>query len=143
MLHMAARAIVAILALAVVAGCPAKPEPAVPPAEGDAAAETPTPPDDPPQPDPAEPTPTPTPSGSIADGGACLRAEECSSGICEGERCDDAHPGKCVPSDRMCTRDARSYCGCDGKTFVGSGSCPGRRYRSASACEGDPGPIGQ
>jgi hypothetical protein len=139
MLLMGARAIVPILAVAVFAGCPTKPEPAVPPAEGDAPAETPALPDDPGQPDPVEPTP----SGSVADGGACLRAEDCSSGICEGEGCDDAHPGKCVPSDRMCTRDARSYCGCDGKTFVGSGSCPERRYRSASACEGDPGPIGQ
>jgi hypothetical protein len=58
--------------------------------------------------------------------------------VCEGEGCDDAHPGKCVPKDRMCTRDARQYCGCDGKTFVGSGSCPGQRFQAAAACEGDP-----
>lgn len=137
---MVARAIVSLSISTMLLACPAKPEPVVPPTEGDAPADTPTLPADPAEP---EPEPTPTPAGSVADGGACLSAEECSSGMCEGEGCDDDHPGKCVPRDRMCTRDARSYCGCDGKTFVGSGSCPERRYSAAGPCEGDPGPIGQ
>jgi hypothetical protein len=138
---MAARAIVLVFTSALLSGCPAKPEPVAPPSGGDTPSDTATPPVDPTA--EPEPSPTPAPAGSIADGGSCLTAEECSSGMCEGEGCDDDHPGKCVPKDRMCTRDARSYCGCDGKTFVGSGSCPERRYQAAAACEGDPGPIGQ
>ncbi len=127
------------IALLLLLGCPAKSEPVAPPPDVDTPVDTAEPPADP----SADPTtPEPTPAGSVADGGACLKAEDCSSGVCEGEGCDDAHPGTCVPKDRMCTRDARSYCGCDGTTFVGSGSCPGQRYQAAGACEGDPGPLG-
>lgn len=78
-----------------------------------------------------------------APGDDCTDGTQCSSGICEGEGCGDDTPGKCIAADRMCTRDARSYCGCDGKTFVGSGTCPGQRFASAGACEGDPGPLGK
>jgi len=31
--------------------------------------------------------------------------------------------------------DIRQYCGCDGVTFQGSGSCPGRLYAKTGACE--------
>ena len=74
-----------------------------------------------------------------AEGAPCLSAEGCASGVCEGQGCDDATPGVCAASDRMCTRDARQYCGCQGETFVGSGSCPGQRYAAPGPCEGDPG----
>ena len=70
-----------------------------------------------------------------ADGAACLTADECSSGICEGEGCTDDAPGTCAPEMRACTRDRRPYCGCDGETFFSSGSCPGQRYAKAGPCE--------
>lgn len=93
-----------------------------------------TPPSSPPssgyQPPPSSDQTPPPP----AAGESCLTGSDCASGICEGQGCDDAHPGTCAPADRMCTRDARAYCGCDGQTFTGSGSCAGKRYASAGAC---------
>jgi hypothetical protein len=76
------------------------------------------------------------PPGKKPDGAACLGSDECTSGVCEGEGCGDAQPGKCMPRARGCTRDLRTYCGCDGKTFRASGSCPGRRFASRDKCEG-------
>src|SRR6188768_3027315 len=68
--------------------------------------------------DPLPPsTQPPAEQAKKADGAACLAGDECSSGVCEGEGCGDATPGKCMPRARGCTRDLRSYCGCDGKTF--------------------------
>lgn len=67
------------------------------------------------------------------DGQACFTSAECASGVCEGLGCE-ATPGKCAPQRRGCTRDLRTYCGCDGKTFRASGSCPGRRFASYGAC---------
>lgn len=78
-----------------------------------------------------------------AAGDSCTAADQCGSGVCEGEGCGDDTPGTCAAPHRMCTRDARSYCGCDGKTFVSSGTCPGQRYASTGACDGDPGPLGR
>lgn len=72
--------------------------------------------------------------GAVADGSPCTTAGECSSGICEGEGCGDDQPGTCAPAKRMCTRDYRAYCGCDGNTFRASGSCPGQRYASRGEC---------
>jgi hypothetical protein len=69
-----------------------------------------------------------------ADGGSCLKHADCASGVCEGEGCSDDKPGTCAPAQRGCTRDLRSYCGCDGKTFKGSGSCPRQRYEAKGAC---------
>jgi len=80
------------------------------------------------------PATQPAPPAIGADGATCLKSEDCASGICEGQGCDDAHPGTCAPKSRGCTRDLRAYCGCDGKTFSTSGSCPGRRYAAKSAC---------
>ena len=71
----------------------------------------------------------------------CTSNADCASGVCEGEGCTADAPGTCKPKDRMCTRDARSYCGRDGKPFIGSGSCPGARFQDPSACEGQPSPI--
>jgi hypothetical protein len=34
----------------------------------------------------------------------------------------------------MCTRDLATYCGCDGKPFQNSGSCPGGRYAYRGEC---------
>jgi hypothetical protein len=63
-----------------------------------------------------------------------LISSDCESGVCEGQGCSDATPGKCAPRSRGCTRDLREYCGCDGKTFRSSGSCPGARFSAKSAC---------
>lgn len=71
----------------------------------------------------------------VADGGNCLRADECQSGVCEGQGCGDDAPGLCVSTKRMCTRDFRQYCGCDGATFGGSGSCPGKRFSKPGPCQ--------
>ena len=75
-----------------------------------------------------------SPGSGKSPGSTCLLASECSSGVCEGEGCDNDHPGHCAEDHRMCTRDYRQYCTCDGKSFGGSGSCPGRRYASRGKC---------
>ena len=75
------------------------------------------------------------PQSNKVDGATCLANDECASGICEGEGCGDDQPGRCMTRARACTRDLRTYCGCDGKTFQTSGSCPGRRFASRTKCE--------
>jgi hypothetical protein len=75
-----------------------------------------------------------------ADGAPCLRADECTSGVCEGEGCGDDAPGTCAPAARACTKDLRPYCGCDGVTFRTSGSCPGQRFSARAECPGDAAP---
>jgi len=127
-----------ILVLAVaLAACTTAPPPSSPP---------PPPQSDPaPPPTPVEPAPTPDPvpepdpatppvSTAKPDGASCLAGTDCASGICEGMGCGDATPGTCMPSQRGCTRDLRAYCGCDNKTFRGSGTCPGKRYSLKAAC---------
>jgi len=69
-----------------------------------------------------------------ADGASCLAGAECASGVCEGQGCGNDTPGTCMPAARRCTRDLRPYCGCDGKTFRTSGSCPGQRYAAKGEC---------
>lgn len=63
----------------------------------------------------------------------CTTGADCGKGqVCAGEEgCDKTWT--CKPSP-PCTRDLRTYCGCDGKTFQGSGSCPGQKYKKRSAC---------
>lgn len=68
-----------------------------------------------------------------ADGQPCESSDQCQSGACEGT-CDGGG-GVCAPADRACTTDLVQYCGCDGQTFAGSGSCPGRRIAARGACE--------
>jgi len=75
------------------------------------------------------------PGGAGADGSACLAPSDCRSGVCEGQGCGEDSPGTCAAKTRMCTRDYQAYCGCDGQTFHGSGSCPGKRYRARGECE--------
>jgi len=88
-------------------------------------------------PGPAEHRDPPTPaaehhSGARADGEPCSRADECKSGVCEGEGCTTGP--KCAPAERMCTQDLVEYCGCDGAPFRASGSCPRRPYKNRGAC---------
>ena len=74
-----------------------------------------------------------------ANGEHCMSNSQCESAICEGFGCDDEQPGTCMALDRMCSYDIVQYCGCNGKTFDGSGNCPGHRYASRGRCPGDPG----
>ena len=86
---------------------------------------------------PTEPPPTkpaPKPAGLVDDGASCLAVTDCQSSVCEGEGCGANQPGTCAPSNRGCTRDLRSYCGCDGQTFRASGSCPKQRFSARAAC---------
>ncbi len=74
----------------------------------------------------------PNPKGK-AIGEACAKPDDCKSGVCEGEGCSTGP--KCVDASRICTRDLVSFCGCDGTTFSGSGSCPGRPYKTKGPCK--------
>jgi hypothetical protein len=87
--------------------------------------------------EPAEPEPEPDrgvagpnlPTGPLCDSNA-----DCSEGqVCEGAGCEPGQ-GRCVADERMCTRDLATYCGCDGKPFQSSGSCPGGRYAYRGDC---------
>lgn len=87
------------------------------------------------EPAPVEPTPVVDAAPVLAaDGASCLQHADCASGVCEGEGCTDDKPGTCAPAQRGCTKDLRSYCGCNGKTFKSSGSCPRQRYETKAAC---------
>jgi hypothetical protein len=70
----------------------------------------------------------------LADGAKCAESTECKSGVCEGQGCGSEPTGTCAPAKRRCTKDRRAYCGCDGQTFFGSGTCPGARYSAAGEC---------
>ncbi|MFO0618459.1 MAG: hypothetical protein U0414_38050 [Polyangiaceae bacterium] len=79
--------------------------------------------------------PEPNPNGK-PNGEACGKGSDCQSGACEGEGCDPATTkAVCVATDRMCTRDFVTYCGCDGKEFGGSGSCAGKPYKNKGSCK--------
>lgn len=104
-------------------------------------------------PEPNEvPAPAPAPSAAetsaaetsavatSADAGApeakrCTSRNDCS----EHERC--AGPAgcdaawACVP-EGPCTRDLVTFCGCNGKTFSSSSSCPSAPYRAKGPCGG-------
>lgn len=90
-------------------------------------------------PTPVSPPPTPTsttpPPATAPAGASCTADAQCASKMCEGLGCDDAHPGHCVDPARICTMDEVAYCGCDGKTFMGSSGCPDHRYAKRGACE--------
>lgn len=65
--------------------------------------------------------------------GTCTSSADCPDGqMCSGpEGCDAAWT--CGPA-RPCTRDYVAYCGCDGQTMHGSGSCPPGPFRSRGEC---------
>jgi hypothetical protein len=127
---------VRILLLVLLAACPSAPARETRPPDP---VQTPPATTDPGAPQDVDPTPPSTPppnEAKKADGAACFEGGECASGTCEGQGCGTSTPGKCMPRARGCTRDLRTYCGCDGKTFQSSGSCPGRRYSAKEKCEG-------
>ena len=114
----------ALALLAVLAACPphGNPQP-VPPAPNPGTGYEP----------PAPPDAAPASTGG-AEGASCLSGSDCASGVCEGAGCGDDQPGTCAAAQRACTRDYAAYCGCDGQTFHGSGSCPGQRYSARGEC---------
>jgi hypothetical protein len=67
-------------------------------------------------------------------GDACLTGDECDSGLCEGQGCTDDAPGTCANVAKKCARNRMPFCGCDGKTFSTSSTCPGRRYAHKGSC---------
>jgi hypothetical protein len=75
----------------------------------------------------------PVVGGAKKDGSKCTQASECESGVCEGKGCGPDE-GKCAAKDAKCTYDLVTYCGCDGKPFKASGSCPKRTYKKEGAC---------
>ena len=118
------------LTAALLAGC----------APSSAGAPPPSPPTPSYEPPPPRAPGTPPVATGADDGAACLAAADCASGVCEGVGCGADTPGVCMPALRACTRDLRTYCGCDGATFQASGSCPGQRHQDGSACAGAPTP---
>lgn len=69
-------------------------------------------------------------------GKTCQSSQDCDKGqACVGpEGCDK--PWSCQPAlGRMCTMDLAPHCGCDGKTYQSSSSCPARPYRHRGACK--------
>ena len=151
-----------LVAVACVAGCSTQQAPPAPSSEG---VETSTvPPEPPPAPEPAgtqAPGASPTgasgaPSassgspaasasgasdagakpggGTAALGAPCTAAADCAPGtVCAGpEGCGASWT---CQKQRPCTRDLAAFCGCDGATFRGSGSCPAQRYAHRGACK--------
>jgi hypothetical protein len=66
-------------------------------------------------------------------GQACTTSADCA----QGEQCFGPEgcgvQWTCVAA-RACTRDLAQYCGCDGLTVEGSGSCPPRAYSHRGPC---------
>lgn len=81
----------------------------------------------------------PTDAGQTCTGpGQCPRGTECFG----GEGC--GIPWTCVPQlGRACTADYAPFCGCDGRTFYGSSSCPERPWARRGTCETPPADAGR
>lgn len=118
---------------ALLVGCPPASPPSVPPGVTQPGGDPGGPPAPPPPPSPPPSSSPPDAGGLRADGEACDQSSDCAGGICEGLGCGEGE-GVCASSARGCTRDYVTYCGCDGATFHGSGSCPGRRYAYRGEC---------
>lgn len=75
------------------------------------------------------------PGPSLPDGPVCDTNADCpADALCEGVGCGPGE-GRCVPKDRICTRDLVPYCGCDGREFGSSGTCAGDRYAYRGPCD--------
>ncbi|MBP6834182.1 MAG: hypothetical protein KA978_25570, partial [Deltaproteobacteria bacterium] len=72
----------------------------------------------------------------------CTSSADCAGGtVCLGpEGC--AIPWTCQPAlGRPCTDDLSPFCGCDGRTYYGSSSCPSQPYLYRGSCDGPPPPV--
>lgn len=64
----------------------------------------------------------------------CDSSAECGPGMmCDGPA-GCGKPWTCV-KQRPCTKDLVNYCGCDGQTLRGSGSCPPGPFQHVGECE--------
>lgn len=74
--------------------------------------------------------PSPPDGGSI-----CSDSDECAAGEeCQGDVACGGAPWRCGPAGN-CNLDLVAYCGCDGVTFHGSSTCPGRPFAHRGGCE--------
>ena len=82
---------------------------------------------------PASTTPSLSPVKPITPVKVCKSSADCA----QGERCNFVPgcgtPSQCVP-DTGCTKDLVPYCGCDGKVFEASGTCPGLAFSKKGGC---------
>ncbi|MBX3274397.1 MAG: hypothetical protein KF729_29300 [Sandaracinaceae bacterium] len=70
----------------------------------------------------------------------CQSSDDCPSGfVCAGsEGCSTLWT--CVRRTRVrprCTREVAAFCSCDGDSFEGARTCPGRPYLHRGYCDGD------
>lgn len=64
---------------------------------------------------------------------ACQSNADCGGALCMGpEGCGTRWT--CATGPVGCTADLSPFCGCDGQTFYGSSSCPGRTYAHRGPC---------
>jgi hypothetical protein len=68
--------------------------------------------------------------------GECRSNRDCARGlVCSGdEGCDGAPTWTCKPPPRACIADTQVFCGCDGRDFRASMTCPGRPHRHRGSC---------
>jgi hypothetical protein len=76
--------------------------------------------------------PPPTSSRKCTSSADCTSNEQCAG----PEGCGATWT--CVPA-KPCTKDLTTFCGCDGKPFFGSSSCPGKPYARKGPCSGGAG----
>lgn len=79
-------------------------------------------------------------SGDLATPDLSAAPNSCGGAVCGAAAVCQGAPGcgsawMCAASPG-CTRDLVAYCGCDGKTFRASGSCPGQPYLHRGECGG-------
>ncbi len=77
--------------------------------------------------------------GSGSGSGATGNGNGSETGPCYDEPCLGRCVGSCsggwtCETDVACTNDLQQYCGCDGTTFSGSGSCPQLGYANQGEC---------
>lgn len=56
------------------------------------------------------------------------------AGTCSGTPLGCSGAWTCDTQPRPCTSDLAQFCGCDGRTFTGSGSCPTRAFAYRGPC---------
>ncbi len=66
---------------------------------------------------------------------ACTTSKDCAANeMCVGPMGCEAS-WTCQPAT-PCTRDRATFCGCDGRDFQSSSTCPLQRYRAKGSCSG-------
>ncbi|MEZ4408406.1 MAG: hypothetical protein R3A52_18320 [Polyangiales bacterium] len=79
-------------------------------------------------------------TGACVDAGppprTCRASSDCPAGyLCAGaEGCDVPWTCRSYADVGGCTADVSPFCGCDGRTFMGSSTCPGQPFAHRGAC---------